>query len=151
VAADPRSKWILKPSDGCKGDKIVLFDRWGDVSAALTQHAEAWAAGEKPAALVVQKYIENPLLLSRGSRKFDIRCWVCVDAAYAVHLYDQGVLRTASVPYDPDDISNRYSHLTNHCIAATHPDFGRYAPQVAATPDPPVVHAWGGRPGTGRV
>ena len=35
---------------------------------------------------VVSRYIERPLLL-RGSRKFDIRTWVLLDADYNVYLY----------------------------------------------------------------
>ena len=38
------------------------------------------------------------------------------------------MLRSSSVPYDDTDISNLFSHLTNHCIAATHSDYGKYEP-----------------------
>ena len=77
---------------------------------------------------MVQRYIDRPLLLSGGNRKFDMRCWVLVDPAFNVHLYRHGVLRTSAVAYDPSDLSNRHAHLTNHCIAATHGDYGKFEP-----------------------
>ena len=77
---------------------------------------------------VVQQYIHNPLLLRAGGRKFDMRCWVLVDANYGVHLYRHGVLRVASAAYDPNDVNNRFAHLTNHCIATEHEEYGKFEP-----------------------
>lgn len=142
VARDPSAMWILKPTDGCKGEGIVIRRGWKKIAAELSEHAASGANGERssapappprnfspsPPCMCIQRYIGNPLLLERGRRKFDIRCWVLIDAEYGIHLFDQGVLRVSSVPYDPSDVSNRYSHLTNHCIAATHGDYGKYEP-----------------------
>jgi hypothetical protein len=83
--------------------------------------AAARAAGLSKAASamlgrwVLQKYIERPLLL-RGRRKFDMRAWVLVTADYDVLLYREGVLRTGSVPFSLDNLSDTFVHLTNHCI-----------------------------------
>ena len=30
--------------------------------------------------------------------------------------------------YDLDDISNTHAHLSNHCLAVDHPDYGKYEP-----------------------
>ena len=57
-----------------------------------------------------------------------MRCWVLVDSAFNVHLYRHGVLRTSAVAYDASDLGNRHAHLTNHCIAATHTDYGKFEP-----------------------
>ena len=57
-----------------------------------------------------------------------MRCWVLVDSAFNVHLYRHGVLRTSAVAYDASDLGNRHAHLTNHCIAATHDDYGKFEP-----------------------
>ena len=33
-----------------------------------------------------------------------------------------------AAPYDLDDISNTHAHLSNHCLAVDHPDYGKYEP-----------------------
>ncbi|CAJ0928465.1 unnamed protein product [Ranitomeya imitator] len=76
---------------------------------------------------VIQKYLENPLLLEPGHRKFDIRSWVLVDNQYNIFLYREGVLRTSSEPYNDSDFEDMTSHLTNHCIQKEHSkNYGRY-------------------------
>lgn len=85
---------------------------------------------------VLQKYIERPLLMS-GRRKFDIRAWVLVTANYDVLLYREGVLRTGSVPFSLDNLTDRFVHLTNHCIQTKHADFG-------AWPGEPTNELWWG-------
>jgi len=85
------------------------------------------AAGGKRSGWVVQRYVDRPLLL-RGGRKFDVRCWVVVDAEYRAYLYREGVLRTGAVPYKvtADNLGDKFVHLTNHCIAEKHPDYGKF-------------------------
>ena len=123
---DPPCPWIIKPSDGTKGQGIRIAGSWRQIEGHLRAMSSAVACGENIPTWVVQRYLPNPLLLRRGSRKFDLRCWAALDPAYNVHLYGQGVLRTSAVAYDPNDLQNTYSHLTNHCIAATHEDYGMY-------------------------
>ena len=36
------------------------------------------------------------------------------------------MLRTSAVAYDPSDPTNRFAHLTNHCIATEHGDYGKF-------------------------
>ena len=98
------------------------------LKAHIAAQREVHEAGEAASSWVVQRYIDRPLLLSGGDRKFDMRCWVLVDSAFNVHLYRHGVLRTSAVAYDASDLSNRHAHLTNHCIAATHTDYGKFEP-----------------------
>ena len=52
---------------------------------------------------------------------------VLVDANYGVHLYRHGVLRS-SASYDPNDVHNRFAHLTNHRIATEHEEYGKFEP-----------------------
>ena len=75
-------------------------------------------------AWVIQKYMERPLLCS-GGRKFDIRVWVLLTADYRIGLYREGVLRTTAVPYSLDNLDDQFAHLSNHCIATQHPDYGK--------------------------
>jgi hypothetical protein len=44
---------------------------------------------------------------ARAGRKFDLRCWVLLDAEYNVHLYREGVLRTGAVPFSLDDLGDK--------------------------------------------
>nr|8CLE_F Chain F, Tubulin-Tyrosine Ligase [synthetic construct] len=72
---------------------------------------------------VIQKYLEKPLLLEPGHRKFDIRSWVLVDHLYNIYLYREGVLRTSSEPYNSANFQDKTCHLTNHCIQK---EYSRY-------------------------
>jgi hypothetical protein len=67
-----RNAWILKPSDGGKGDGIQVVAGDGPFGAApIVSFVEAQPVGS--IAWVVSEYIERPLLLP-GGRKFDWRC-----------------------------------------------------------------------------
>ncbi len=65
---------------------------------------------------VVQKYIENPLIINK--RKFDIRQWVLVTDwnPLTVWIYKDSYIRFAMQDYDANDLS-KFSHLTNNCVA----------------------------------
>lgn len=62
-----RNAWILKPSDGGKGEGIVIMAGDSDAIIAFLR-----AQREGSIAWVVSEYIERPLLLP-GARKFDWR------------------------------------------------------------------------------
>ena len=128
VSHPEKNRWILKPSEGAKGEGIFIETELSAIEAHLTKQEEKVAEGEAVSSWVVQQYIHNPLLLKEGNRKFDMRCWVLVDASYGIHLYRHGVLRVASASYDPSNITDRFSHLTNHCIATEHEEYGKYEP-----------------------
>lgn len=115
--------WILKPSDGAKGERIELMSDLSQIQAFLKAQTES----EGTSGWVVQRYIDRPLLL-RGDRKFDVRCWVLLDPDYNIFLYREGVLRTGAVAYSvsAENLDDKFIHLTNHCIAAKHPDFGKF-------------------------
>ena len=127
--SDPAAnRWILKPSEGAKGEGIFIESELEAIEAHLEKQEAKVAEGEAVSSWVVQQYIHNPLLLRAGGRKFDMRCWVLVDANYGIHLYKHGVLRVASASYDPSDVGNRFAHLTNHCIATEHAEYGKFEP-----------------------
>ncbi|CAH3154527.1 unnamed protein product [Porites evermanni] len=109
--------WIAKSSSGAKGKNIFISDNIEEILAFVDVQTQGY---------VVQKYIENPLLLDKN-RKFDIRCWVLLDHKYNIYIFSEGVLRTSSEPYDPNNLKNITSHLTNHCIQEEYStDFGHY-------------------------
>lgn len=70
---------------------------------------------EKGRHWVVQKYIENPLIIE--SRKFDIRQWVLVEDwnPLTVWIYNECYIRFALQDYDPEDRS-KFAHLTNNAL-----------------------------------
>ncbi|XP_059220254.1 tubulin monoglutamylase TTLL4 isoform X2 [Stomoxys calcitrans] len=97
-------KWIIKPPASARGSGIRVVDRWAQIP--------------KRKSLIVQKYIERPLLIN-GS-KFDLRLYVLVTSMHPlrVYLYHNGLARFASVKYSDksDTLSDRCMHLTNYSI-----------------------------------
>ena len=58
-----------------------------------------------------------------------------LDSDYNIHVYRRGALRVAAQSYMNGeqggglmDLSDIHAHLSNHCIAETHPDYGKYEP-----------------------
>ncbi|KAG7279802.1 hypothetical protein CRUP_013712, partial [Coryphaenoides rupestris] len=103
--------WIAKSSAGAKGVGILISHDANQLLEYIDNQGQVH---------IIQKYLEKPLLLEPGHRKFDIR-------QYNIYLYREGVLRTSSDPYDSSDLDDMTSHLTNHCIQKEHsPNYGRY-------------------------
>lgn len=85
--------------------------------------------------LVIQKYIENPLIVHERKvgeasrtypsidclfrRQFDIRAWVVVVDWNPVSIwyFDEFYLRFSAEEYSTDDLANVYQHLTNNAIS----------------------------------
>jgi tubulin monoglycylase TTLL3/8 len=72
---------------------------------------------------VVQKYIENPLLIK--SRKFDIRQWVLIRNYNPpkVWFYEECYLRFCTEEYNTENVANKFVHLTNNAIQKHSPEF----------------------------
>uniref|UniRef100_H3CF07 Tubulin--tyrosine ligase n=1 Tax=Tetraodon nigroviridis TaxID=99883 RepID=H3CF07_TETNG len=103
--------WIAKSSAGAKGAGILISHDANQLLDFIDDQGQVH---------VIQKYLEKPLLLEPGHRKFDIRSWVLVDHQYNIYLYREGVLRTSSEPYNISNLQDMTSHLTNHCIQKEH-------------------------------
>ncbi|XP_066994664.2 tubulin polyglutamylase ttll-4 isoform X2 [Anabrus simplex] len=99
-----KEKWIIKPPASARGTGIKVINRWAQIP--------------KKRPLVVQKYISEPYLIN-GS-KFDLRLYVLVTSMnpLRIYLYDDGLVRFASVKYSSDMacLGDRYMHLTNYSI-----------------------------------
>lgn len=102
-----RNVWVAKSSAGAKGAGIFISSDANELLDYIDSQGQVH---------VIQKYLERPLLLEPGHRKFDIRSWVLLDHQYNIYLYKEGVLRTSSDPYNSTDFQDITSHLTNHCI-----------------------------------
>ncbi|XP_066481135.1 tubulin--tyrosine ligase [Tiliqua scincoides] len=110
--------WIAKASAGAKGQGILISSEATELLDFIDNQGQVH---------VIQKYIERPLLLEPGHRKFDIRSWVLLDHQYNIYLYREGVLRTSSEPYNSANFLDKTSHLTNHCIQKEYSkNYGRY-------------------------
>ena len=110
--------WIAKSSAGAKGEGILISSEATELLDFIDNQGQVH---------VIQKYLERPLLLEPGHRKFDIRSWVLVDHQYNIYLYREGVLRTASEPYHTDNFQDKTCHLTNHCIQKEYSkNYGKY-------------------------
>jgi tubulin monoglycylase TTLL3/8 len=105
-----KNVWILKPAGLSRGRGIYLFNNLKRIFDYM-----------KGRHFVIQKYIENPLIIE--NRKFDMRQWVLVTSMnpLAVWIYDEMYARFSSEDYDPNAIYNVYMHLTNNSINKHNP------------------------------
>lgn len=98
--------WIYKPGSKSRGRDIAL----------ATNLAQLESFYLSPSLWIVQKYIENPMLIQ--GRKFDIRQWVLVTSfsPLTIWFYEECYLRFSAEAYSDSDLSNKFIHLTNNSI-----------------------------------
>jgi len=110
--------WIMKPVGKAQGKGIFLFNKLSQVSQWKSD--TRWKADAPQVEnYIVQRYINNPLLI--GGKKFDMRIY-CLVTSYSplvAYLYRDGFARFTHHRYDNDDITNTYVHLTNVAIQKT--------------------------------
>ncbi|EPY33816.1 tubulin---tyrosine ligase [Strigomonas culicis] len=120
ATAAENATWIIKPGSGAKGKGILIVRGSQPIRELIESHPE-----HSKLTYAVQRYVDRPLLLTHG-RKFDIRVWTLLTSPYSIYAFSQASCRTASAPYDPDQIDDTLAHLTNHCLQEGAADFGRY-------------------------
>jgi len=79
--------------------------------------------------MVVQRYLTKPYLID--GFKFDLRLYVLVNgiSPLRVYLYNDGLARFATVPYEipnPKNMTNLFMHLTNYAINKDSENFVQY-------------------------
>nr|XP_057901846.1 probable tubulin polyglutamylase TTLL2 [Doryrhamphus excisus] len=94
--------WICKPVGLSRGRGIFIFEKVRDLLYDC--------------AVIVQKYISEPLLIS--GYKFDLRIYVCVKSFHPliVYIHQEGLVRFATEKYTLSSLENPYVHLTNASI-----------------------------------
>lgn len=99
--------WIIKPGNLSRGRGISVSNKLSSILDSIEESTQ----------VIVQKYIENPLIIL--GRKFDIRQWVLVTNLnpLTMWIWEEPYLRFGAEDYNINDISNLYSHLTNNSIA----------------------------------
>ena len=112
---NPNTTFIAKPEDGGQGRGIALFKHLRELPYA-TQDSD----------IVVQRYLDKPLLLD--GFKFDLRLYVLVNgiSPLRVYVYKDGLARFATVKYHspaPSNLKNLQMHLTNYAINKESSDF----------------------------
>ena len=112
-----RNIWIMKPSNLSRGRGVTCVDSLQPIEQSLTATNDS--------GLIVQKYIENPLIIDK--RKFDIRQWVLVTSLnpLTIYMWKEPYLRFGAEDYIMDDLNNIYSHLTNNSIAKHSSQFNK--------------------------
>ena len=102
-----RNIWIVKPSGLSRGRGVNCIDQLNDILSNIRYDNQT----------VIQKYIENPLVIK--GRKFDIRQWVLVTdlSPLTIYLFDTPYIRFGAEEYHLDDFKNIFSHLTGNSIA----------------------------------
>ncbi|KAL4487125.1 hypothetical protein ABPG72_001577 [Tetrahymena utriculariae] len=104
--------WIIKIFDSKNGsyDHKIIYKK-EDIEQFKSQLSQPKKKSQK---IIVQKYIEQPLLLQK--RKFTIKCFVLL-TSYNDHLnaywYEDGFISTCSKNYQILDLDDDASHNTN--------------------------------------
>jgi len=111
-----RNLWLVKPASANRGIGIQVIDGVEAAKDILTGVAGRASMGVK-GTWVVQKYIENPLLVA--GRKFDLRVWALATDEGDVFIHGPGYVRTSSEAFDMSTTDRRV-HLTNYCLQVKH-------------------------------
>jgi len=111
--------WILKPSEfSNRGNGIEIVGSKDLAVSYLSKNPGAW---------LVQKYIENPLLLE--GRKFDIRSYglICSQdgESFRSYFYPTVYVRTASDVFSLSNIQNKFAHLNNDAVQKHGKNYGK--------------------------
>lgn len=107
--------WIYKPSCNNRGRGIKVVSGRSDLE--LICHGNKQDDIE-PLKGIVQKYIENPLLIQPDGFKFDIRCYLLIarNSPTTFAFYHPGYCRLALKPYNKSDLNDTFMHLTNASV-----------------------------------
>jgi len=100
--------WLLKPAGGSRGIGIEIYDDTKKIKDKLENDS-------LDGKYIVQKYIENPLLVN--NHKVSIRNYWLVMTSNSMplkaYMYPEGTAKVCTEPYDLKDLDNMSSHLTN--------------------------------------
>lgn len=120
--------WIIKPGENSnRGNGIKVESELGRIRGLL----QSYCSGNGARTMILQKYIDNPLLYQR--RKFDFRCFslvTCHNGVMKAYFYRDGYLRTSSKEYNHQNLNlhNKYVHLVNDAVQKYSEDYGKYEP-----------------------
>lgn len=101
----PGTMWIRKPLASSRGRGVRMVLK----PSAITRKCKK---------AIVQQYVHKPLCIN--GYKFDLRIYLAVTSFHPLraYVYQNAMVRFASVKYDRSktSMSNRQMHLTNHAV-----------------------------------
>ncbi|CDW81168.1 tubulin-tyrosine ligase family protein [Stylonychia lemnae] len=116
--------WIIKPGeDTNRGCGIIVSKDFNEIRQLVRDKASRGV--DKTA--ILQKYIENPLLINK--RKFDMRCYgllTSINGNLMGYFYQDGYLRTSCKEFNVNNLNNKFIHLTNDAIQKFSDDYGKF-------------------------
>ena len=118
-----KNLWLLKRDNLNRGRKIKVFSNLDDILKEINTLNEQ----KFPKNLLIQKYIEQPLLYNK--RKFDIRIWVLFTylekgRKYGVYIFKEGHLKACCDEYDINS-NDLFIHLTNYSVQKHNKNFSK--------------------------
>ena len=114
--------WIIKPGENSnRGHGIQVLRDYDEIKKIVSVPSTTQRT------YIVQKYIENPLLINR--RKFDIRMYgmlTSINGLIKGYFYEEGYIRTSSKEFTLKNLANKTIHLTNDAVQNKTEDYGKY-------------------------
>lgn len=130
VCESPRGRtnvWIIKPGENSnRGSGIKVEQDFAKISSLVDSTCSKYGQDGKRT-VILQKYIDNPLLYCR--RKFDVRCFglvTCHNGLIKAYFYRDGYIRTASKEFNLHNLANKYIHLVNDAVQQHGDEYGKY-------------------------
>ena len=122
--------WIYKPPSNNRGRGIKVFtgrDKLEEICyGKQTNNPETTI---NPCKGIVQRYIQNPLLIGKEGYKFDIRCYMLIARTTPfVAFYHPGYCRLTLKPYSSDisTLDDSTIHLTNASVQKKDPLYNSF-------------------------
>jgi hypothetical protein len=118
-----KNLWVLKRTNLNRGRQMKVLSNVDDIIKEINLMFEE----KKPNNLIIQKYLEAPLLYNE--RKFDIRIWVLFtyvekDSKYDVYVFKEGHLKACCDLFNIDS-DNLFIHLTNYSVQKHNKNFSK--------------------------
>ena len=118
-----KNLWIVKRTNLNRGRQMKVLSNLDEIIKEINLIFEE----KKPNYLIIQKYIEDPLLYN--GRKFDIRIWVLFtylgkDSKYEAYVFKEGHLKACSDIFNIDS-DNLFIHLTNYSVQKHNKNFSK--------------------------
>ena len=118
-----KNLWVLKRTNLNRGRQMKVLSNLDEIIKEINLMFEE----KKPNNLIIQKYIEAPLLYN--GRKFDIRIWVLFtfigkESNFGIYVFKEGHLKACSDIFNIDS-DNLFIHLTNYSVQKHNKNFSK--------------------------
>ena len=134
-----KNLWVLKRTNLNRGREMKIVSSIDEIikeihsmfeknnNKNITNNSNSGNKKQKLNNLIIQKYLESPLLYK--GRKFDIRIWVLFtytskENAYSTYVFKEGHLKACSDEFNIDN-NNLFIHLTNYSVQKYNKNFSK--------------------------